>query len=108
MKITMNTKLALTAITLFAVTMGIGFLTPALAEKMSKVDVCHYHEAETLADGTVTLAFWGINKINGNAESAHVEVHTDGAGLFDFVVIDDDLDDTNDSQDCTDRNSPLV
>lgn len=100
----MNTKLTLTAITLFAVTMGIGFLTPALAAPQPKILVCHFDEMTTdefgIVSGTDT---WIVININQNAESAHVGVHTDGT-LFDFVVNDTDGDDTNDSLDCTDRN----
>jgi len=100
----MNTKLNLTAIALFAVTMGIGFLTPALAAPLPKISVCHFDEITTDADGiTSGTDDWIVISINQNAQSAHVPVHTDGT-LYDFVVNDTDGDDTNDSQDCTDRN----
>ncbi|MCH8860395.1 MAG: hypothetical protein IH843_04550, partial [Thaumarchaeota archaeon] len=43
----MNNKLAITAIVMFAVVMGIASMTPAMAEK-NKVDLCHYSAEETI------------------------------------------------------------
>ena len=99
----MNTKLALTAITLFAVTIGIGFLTPALAAKEAKILVCHFQEATTDWSGNSVPALWTVISINQNAESAQVGVHTNGAGLYDSVVNDTDGDPDNDSDDCLAR-----
>ena len=50
----MNTKLALTAIAIFAVTLGLGVLSPAMAAP-NKVDVCHYEAEEIDPD---TGAIW--------------------------------------------------
>jgi len=42
----MNSKLAITAIIMFAVIMGISALGPAMAAKAPKSDVCHFSEEE--------------------------------------------------------------
>jgi len=96
----MNTKLSLTAITLFAVTMGIGFLTPALAAPLPKSDVCHFEEEEIIptdsnGDGVidefdtpiVVPAEWKVININDNALSAHLDRHG-VAGNFDQLIDD--------------------
>lgn len=112
----MNTKLSIAAIGLFAVILGMGALNPAMAAKEAKFDVCHFEEEQIIptdsnGDGvidendtpTIIPAEWKVININGNALSAHVDVHTDGT-YYDSIVNDDDLDDTNDSDDCLARN----
>ena len=71
---------------MFAVIMGIGALSPAMAAKQPKVDLCHY-EAEEIdpVTGEITPAFWTIININGNALKAHVDKHGDGVNS-DFVI----------------------
>jgi len=101
----MNKKLTLAAIAMFAVIVGMSALAPAMAAKQGKILMCHYDaitydEFGTPISGTDD---WIVISINQNAESAHAGIHTDGES-YDFVVNDDDGDDTNDSQDCTDRN----
>ena len=105
----MNTKLAFTSITLVAVIMGMGFLTPTLAEKQPKIFVCHFDEGTTDEFGNVIEApSWIVIHINGNAESAHVGVHTDGTS-FDAIVDDSGtVEGSITSQDCTGRNPPPV
>ncbi len=113
----MNTKLTLTAITLFAVIMGMSVLAPAMAAKESKVLVCHYQEfvAEDLTVDPPIIGeeeAWKVININGNAESAHVDVHTPDGVVFDFLIAADDDDDAgdlvNDSvADCEDLDNAL-
>ena len=97
----MNNKLAITAIVMFAVVMGIASMTPAMAEK-NKVDLCHYSAEETIlvdttGDGVgdteeVILEHWKIINIsqNGNAVKAHEANHAqdngDGTFTSDFVI----------------------
>lgn len=82
----MNTRLAFAAIALFAVTIGMGMLTPAMAAKMEKVDVCHFEEAQVDEDGNIVLeVFWTIINISGNALPAHEGKHGDGT-TTDFVI----------------------
>ena len=100
----MNSKLAITAIVMFAVVMGIASMTPAMAAK-NKVDLCHYSAEETIqvdpdGDGTfedlVIPEHWDDINIsdNGNAVEAHVNNHAqdNGGGTFtnDFVITDAD------------------
>jgi hypothetical protein len=90
----MNTKLALTAIVMFAVIMGVSAISPATAAKQPKSDVCHFESEEIdPVTGEVTPAFWTIININGNALKAHVDKHGDGI-TSDFVIetAQDDLD----------------
>jgi len=103
----MNTKLTITAITLFAVTMGIGFLTPALAVPPPKIFVCHFDEVtyDELGNPVSGTDDWIVIHISTNAESAHVGIHTDGSGNYDTVVDDSTLGDGNDSSDCLARNA---
>jgi len=76
----MNSKLAITAITLFAVTLGLGVLSPAMAAP-NKESVCHY-EAEEIDPDTLEVIddFWTIISIsgNGNAVTAHLANHANG------------------------------
>ena len=85
----MNTKLTLTAITLFAVIMGLSIFSPAMADKLGKSDVCHFEEAYTIdnGDGTTTdvPAEWKVININDNALSAHLGIHGVG-GVFDQLI----------------------
>jgi len=98
----MNTKLTLTAIAMFAVIMGMSVLAPAMAAKESKVLVCHYQEfvAEDLTVDPPIIGeeeAWKVISINGNAQSAHVDVHTPDGVVFDFLIGEDDVADINDS-----------
>jgi len=97
----MNNKLAITAIVMFAVVMGIASMTPAMAAK-NKVDLCHYSAEEILVDelgmptGEVILEHWKIINIsqNGNAVKAHEANHTQDNGVdpvkSDFQITDVD------------------
>ena len=52
----MNKKIALSAIALFAFTLGLGILSPALADKPvngeHKVQICHFGEAKNIFNAT--------------------------------------------------------
>ena len=76
----MNSKLTIAAITLFAVTLGLGVLSPAMAAP-NKESVCHY-EAEEIDPITlaVTDDFWTIISIssNGQAVVKHLANHANG------------------------------
>src|SRR3972149_6524955 len=100
----MNSKLAITAIVMFAVVMGIASMTLAMAVK-NKVDLCHYSAEETIqvdpdGDGTfedlVILEHWDDINIsdNGNAVEAHLTNHAqdngDGTFTSDFEITDAD------------------
>ncbi len=99
--ISMNRKLAITAIVMFAVVMGIASMTPAMAAK-NKVDLCHYSAEEIVVDdlgmptGEVILEHWKIINIsqNGNAVNAHENNHVQDNGVdpvqSDFQITDDD------------------
>jgi len=102
--ISMNRKLAITAIVMFAVVMGIASMTPAMAAK-NKVDLCHYSAEEIVVDdlgmptGEVILEHWKIINIsqNGNAVNAHENNHAqaneEGDPTHDFQITDvDDAD----------------
>ena len=83
----MNSKIAITAIALFAVTLGLGVLSPAMAappahSNANKESVCHY-EAEEIDPNTQDVLeddFWTIISIssNGNAVNAHLSNHANG------------------------------
>ena len=99
----MKTTFTIAAIAMFAVILGMSALSPAMAEKKAKIDVCHFEEAEieTLEDGTeveISPAEWKVINISGNAEKAHVGKHTDG------INSDEKLSDEFTEQDCLDRN----
>jgi len=101
----MNNKLAITAIVMFAVVMGIASMTPAMAVK-NKVDLCHYSAEETIqvdtdgdgigdTDQVIPENWQSINiSQNGKAVSAHVNNHAqdngDGTFTSDFVITDAD------------------
>jgi len=101
----MNSKLAITAIVMFVVVMGIASMTPAMAAK-NKVDLCHYSAEETIlvdttGDGVgdteeVIPEHWKIINIsqNGNAVNAHENNHAQDNGVdepkHDFQITDDD------------------
>ena len=101
----MNRILTISAITMFAVVLGLGMLSPAMAAK-NKVDLCHYSAEETILvdtddDGVgdtevVIPEHWKVINIsqNGNAVNAHENNHAqdNGDGTFtpDFQITDDD------------------
>ena len=76
----MNSKLTITAIALFAVTLGLGVLSPAMAVP-NKVSVCHYEAEEIDPDtGAVIDDFWTIISISGNGQAVpkHLANHANG------------------------------
>ena len=101
----MNNKLALTAIVMFAVVMGIASMTPAMAAK-NKVDLCHYSAEETVLvdtdeDGVgdteqVIPEYWAKINISANGkavnahESNHAQDNGDGTFTNDFQITDVD------------------
>jgi hypothetical protein len=99
----MKTTFTIAAIAMFAVILGMGALSPAMAVKMDKIDVCHFAEEEIEVDPvtgeeTVTPAEWKVININGNAEKAHVGKHTDGESF------DEKISDEFTVEDCLARN----
>jgi hypothetical protein len=114
----MKTTYSIAVIAMFAVTLGLGLMSPALATQPDadgehKTLLCHYQEAETITndDGSTTVipAEWALidvdnkGKMNGhfdkNGDTRHFDVEpVDG----DFVINNDDEDDTNDLQSCLD------
>ena len=98
----MNNKLAITAIVMFAVVMGIASMTPAMAAK-NKVDLCHYSAVEIIVDdlgmptGEEIPEHWKIINIsqNGKAVTAHEtnhgQVQADASVLNDFQITDANL-----------------
>jgi len=76
----MNSKLTIAAITLFAVTLGLGVLSPAMAAP-NKVSVCHY-EGEEIDPDTLEVIddFWTIISISGNGQAVpkHLANHANG------------------------------
>ena len=94
----MNSKLALTAIVMVAVTLGLGVLSPAMAappahSSANKESVCHYEaeEIDPLTGAVLEDDFWTIISIssNGNAVTAHLANHVNGTD-FDMVVDETD------------------
>ncbi len=101
----MNTKLALSAIALFAVTLGMGLFPAAMAK--ADTTICHFSEAEFLLEDTdgdgipdspivVEPAHWMFLTLNNKgAVNGHLKNHgedTDGDGVIDipeFIVNDD-------------------
>lgn len=97
----MNTKLSIAAIALFAVTMGIGMISPAVAVKMDRVEICHFSEEETVLDENedpvVELAQWLRITINGNAVDSHIANHADENDQHDFAITDQPTSDACDA-----------
>ena len=103
----MNKITTLAAISMFAVTLGLGLMSPALAtppdgDGEHKMQICHFQEEKTILndDGTTTTipAQWALidvdnkGKMNGHFDkdgnARHVDV--DGTGLGDMVIDDSD------------------
>jgi len=92
----MNRILTISAIAMFAVTLGLGVLSPAMAvppehSNANKESVCHY-EAEVIDPDTGAVLeddFWTIISIsgNGNAVNAHLTNHANGTDT-DMVIGD--------------------
>ena len=82
----MNTTLALTAITLVAVIMGLGVLAPAVAAgPQSKTDLCHNDDGDDGIRGNVD-DFWEIINVNKHAVAKHELNHADIFGQPDFAI----------------------
>ena len=117
----MNSKLALTAISMIAAIMAFGALSPAMAApnenandkaKVGKVSICHWDEG--VADDPETTdvdesepAQWIVINVSGNAQKAHVGKHTDGTS-FDTLIDDsaEPAEGTISTDDCLARNTP--
>ncbi len=104
----MKTTLAITAIVMFAVIMGLSTLSPAMAAKEPKVDVCHFAEQETVEDSegveTFIPAHWKIINISQKgADNGHVNHHTDPDANNDGVANDpqSDFEVADDPELCT-------
>jgi len=100
----MNKKIALSAIAMFAVTLGLGVLSPALADKPQgdehKIEVCHFSEAYSTFNATgqneTTSFTYGMTLIeidNMGAFNGHFKKSMDDPrhgnstlGLEDFVI----------------------
>ena len=105
----MNTKLSIAAIALFAVTLGIGMISPAVAVKMDRVEICHFSEEEAVldengdpvldenGDPVVEPAQWLRITINGNAVDSHIANHADENDQHDFAITDQDTSDDCDA-----------
>lgn len=99
----MNSKLALTAIVMFAVVMGIASMTPAAMAAKNKVDLCHYSAEEEVLDefgnptGEVIPEHWKIINIsqNGNAVNAHESNHAQVTEVDGEVTVTPDFQITN-------------
>ena len=101
----MNSKLAITAIALLAITLGLGVLSPAMAappahSHANKQSVCHY-EAEVINPDTEEVLeddFWTIISIssNGQAVVKHLANHANGTDT------DMKIDESFSEQDCRD------
>ena len=90
----MNSKLALTAIVMFAVILGLGVVGPAMAappahSNANKESVCHYEaeEIDPVTEEVLEDDFWTIISIssNGKAVTKHMANHangTDGDGVI--------------------------
>lgn len=81
----MKTTYTIAAIVMFAVILGMGALSPAMAGK-NKVDLCHYSAEETILVETDVVGEFDVITIpehwktinisqNGNAVNAHVSNH---------------------------------
>ena len=107
----MNTKLALTAIAMFAVILGMSALTPAMAVKPdTKIWVCHFAEAEdVLEDGIPTgetiPAHYVVIHISENGWNGH-QNHVDGNEDGDFRDFQNN-DEVVVRNECADRNAAL-
>ena len=113
----MNKKIALSAIAMFAVTLGLGILSPALAEKPvdgeHKAQVCHFADAKNIfnatGDDTWTNSTAGMVVIdvdNKGQMNGHFDKNGDARHfnatlvLEDFVINGTDADPDNDLEDC--------
>ena len=92
----MNSKLTIAAIALFAVTLGLGVLSPAMAappahSNANKESVCHY-EAEEIDPDTLAVIddFWTIISIssNGKAVTKHMANHANGTDADGVIGVD--------------------
>ena len=99
----MNKKIALSAIAMFAVTLGLGILSPAMASQPDeggkhKVQLCHFSEAKNIfnaTDSTWTNSTAGMvvidvdnkGKMNGHFDKDKNPRHFNATlGLADFVI----------------------
>ncbi len=103
----MKTTLTIAAIVMFAVTMGLGLMSPALATQPDddgehKMQICHYQEAETITndDGTTTdiPAEWALidvdnkGKMNGHFDKNGDTRHFDAEPADGDFIIENEVD----------------
>ncbi len=93
----MNSKLAITAIVMFAVVLGLGVVGPAMAappahSNANKESVCHYEaeEIDPVTEEVLEDDFWTIISIssNGNAVNAHLANHANGTDSDGVIDVD--------------------
>ncbi len=103
----MNRILTISAIAMFAVTLGLGVLSPAMAappahSNANKESVCHY-EAEEIDPDTLEVIddFWTIISISGNGQAVTKHMANHANGTDNDMVIDET--DPDQVQACKDK-----
>ncbi|MGD2107061.1 MAG: hypothetical protein PVH93_05585 [Nitrosopumilaceae archaeon] len=100
----MNKKIALSTIAMFAVTLGLGVLSPALADKPQgdehRIEVCHFSEAystfnatgqnetTSFTAGMTLIEIDNMGQFNGHFKKSMDEPRHGNStlGLYDFVI----------------------
>lgn len=108
----MTKRLAITAITMFAIVMGISSIAPAMADKATapghnRIDICHFDDEEIQ---------YILISIPENAVSAHEKNHTmdiipapeDGCPVVEPEPVDTDNDGLTDDEEIVLGTDPLV
>jgi len=108
----MTKKLAITAIAMFAIVMGISSIAPAMADKATapghnKIDICHFDDEEMQ---------YVLISIPEKAVSAHEKNHTmdiipapeDGCPVVESEPVDTDNDGLTDDEEAVLGTDPLV
>jgi len=109
----MKNTYAIAAIAMVAVIMGLSAFAPAVMasppESEHKTVICHYEANDVDDEGAPIDPYWALldvdnkGKLNGhfdkNGDTRHYDVSPDDG---DFIIDDEDVDETNDLQVCLD------
>ena len=108
----MRTKIAITAITMFAIAMGISSFVPAMADKASapghnKIDICHFDEEE-LQYVLISIPEQAVRAHEKNHDMDIIPAPEDGCPVYEPEPVDTDADGLSDEDEVLSGTDPLV
>jgi hypothetical protein len=108
----MRTRLAITAIAMFAIMMGISAIAPAMADKATapghnKIDICHFDDEE-LQYVLISIPEKAVQAHEKNHDEDIIPAPEDGCPVYEPEPVDADSDGLTDDEEIVLGTDPLV